>query len=556
MGRAASGPGREEHGRLRRAAGRAEDAARLAMRALLRPLADRGHFAGAARRRRLVLVQVDGVSRHRLEQAIADGWMPALAARLASGRHVLGGARSGAPASTPAFQAGLFYGVAPSLPGFVWFDRATGREVRMDRPEDAACVEARLSAGRPGLLRAGTAYFSIFSGGAAAPHFCLSGLAGDLALDRYAQRLGAWDAVASALAHSVTAARSAVRIAHDVGHGVVDGLRWSLAVGRLLHEPRFLVHRVLVGAFLRELAVQGILVDLSRGIPVVYVDFLGFDETAHRRGPGSRAALRSLAAIDQAIAPILAAADAVPELGYEVVVFSDHGHVRTRPFEELAGASLPDWVAETEHGRPPRPPRFGGVGRGVLWGRAGAKRTDGVAVAEAGDLAHVYFLDGPGPLPLEALRARHRRVLDGLASHPAVGLLAARGGRRASPWWAGTRWTSPTRGTSRASPTPIPPSPAPTSPTSSRCRSRATSWSRAGAGRTGRVSPTPGSSDRTGASRRRSSTRSWRGPPARRHPARRRGRSSSTGGSRRSGARTAGAPGGEACASSPGTCTG
>jgi hypothetical protein len=430
VGRAASGPGREEHGRLRRAAGRAEDTARLAMRALLRPLADRGHFAGAARRRRLVLVQVDGVSRHRLERAIADGWMPALAARLASGRHVLGGARSGAPASTPAFQAGLFYGVAPSLPGFVWFDRATGREVRMDRPEDAACVEARLSAGRPGLLRAGTAYFSIFSGGAAAPHFCLSGLAGDLALDRYAQRLGAWDAVASALAHSVTAVRSAVRITHDVGHGVVDGLRWSLAVGRLLHEPRFLVHRVLVGAFLRELAVQGILVDLSRGIPVVFVDFLGFDETAHRRGPESHAALRSLAAIDQAIAAILAAADAVPELGYEVVVFSDHGHVRTRPFEELAGASLPDWVAETEHGRPPRPPRFGGVGRGVLWGRAGAKRTDGVAVAEAGDLAHVYFLDGPGPLPLEALRTRHRRVLDGLAGHPAVGLLAARGGRR------------------------------------------------------------------------------------------------------------------------------
>jgi hypothetical protein len=42
----------------------------------------------------------------------------------------------------------------------------------------------------------------------------------------------------------------------------------------------------------------------------------------------------------------------------------------------------------------------------------------------------VYFLDGPDPLPLEALRVRHRRVLDGLAAHPAVGLLAARGGRR------------------------------------------------------------------------------------------------------------------------------
>jgi hypothetical protein len=56
--------------------------------------------------------------------------------------------------------------------------------------------------------------------------------------------------------------------------------------------------------------------------------------------------------------------------------------------------------------------------------------TDGVAVAEAGDLAHVYFLDDRGPLPLEGLRARHRRVLDALTRSPAVGLLAVRGGAR------------------------------------------------------------------------------------------------------------------------------
>lgn len=400
------------------------------MRALLRPLAGRGRFAAVDRRRRLVLVQLDGLSRTRLERALAEGRMPALAARLETGRHRLVSTRSGAPASTPAFQAGLFYGVAPSVPGFVWFDRETRREVRMDRPEDAARVERRLAERGRGLLRGGAAYFSIFSGGASAPHFCLSGLAGDLALDRYARRLGPSDALASTLAHSVTAARSLVRLAHDAGHGVVDGVRWSLAVRRATHEPRFLVHRVLVGAFLRELAVQGILVDLSRGVPVVFVDFLAFDETAHRRGPSSPSALRCLTAVDEALAAILAGAEAVPELGYEVHLFSDHGHVHTRPFESLEGAPLPDFVARVEHGGTPPSPPLGGVGRGVLWGRAGARRADGVAVAEAGDLAHVYFLDDRGPLPLAALRARHRRVLDALARSPAVGLLAVRGGAR------------------------------------------------------------------------------------------------------------------------------
>jgi hypothetical protein len=424
------GPGPRERGRLRRGAARAADVARLAVRGLLRPLAGRGRFAGAPRRRRLVVVQLDGVSRTRLERALADGWMPALSARLDAGRHLLASTQSGAPASTPAFQAALFYGVAPSVPGFVWFDRATRREVRMDRPEDAARVERRLAPHGAGLLRGGAAYFSIFSGGAAAPHFCLSGLAGDLALDRHVRRLGGWDLAASALAHGVTAARTTLQLSEMVGHGLVDGLRWSLALGRATHEPRFLVHRVLVGGFLRELAVQGILVDVSRGVPVIYVDFLAFDETAHRRGPDSREALRCLAAMDRALAEILGAADAVPELEYETVILSDHGNVPTRPFEVLAGSSLPDFVGCAEHGLPlPSAPR-GSVGRGLLFGRSGAVRSDGIAVAEAGDLAHVYFLDDRGPLPLDALRARHGRALDALARSPAVGLLAVRGGAR------------------------------------------------------------------------------------------------------------------------------
>jgi hypothetical protein len=417
--------------RWRRAAGVA-DAVRLAMRGLLRPLAGLGRFAcGPPRGRRLVIVQVDGVSRRRLERAMADGFMPALAARLASGRHVLSSCRSGAPASTPAFQAGLFYGVSPSVPGFVWFDRDTRREVRMDRPDDAAAMERRLARTGRGLLRGGTSYFSIFSGGAALPHFCLSGLAGDIELDWYAEHLGPWDLCASTLAHSVTAARSGLRVAQEVAAGLVDGLRWSIALGRVKHEPRFLAHRVLIGALLRELAVQGILVDLSRGIPVVFVDFLSFDETAHRRGPDADAALRCLASIDAALAVIFSAADAVPELGYEVHVLSDHGHVPTLPFESLAGATLPEYVALADRGEPlPRGPRAP-PSRGLLGGRTlRGRRVDGVAVAEAGDLAHVYFLDDRGPLPLDGLRARHWRVLAALSASRAVGLLAVRGGAR------------------------------------------------------------------------------------------------------------------------------
>ncbi len=412
---------------------RVAEAALLAMRALLEPIPALGR--AAARRappgRRLVLLQLDGVSRSRLERAMADGHMPLLSARLASGGHALADSRSGAPASTPAFQAGLFYGVSPSVPGFVWFDRGTGREVRMDRREDVASVERRLASATPGLLRGGTSYFSIFSGGAALPRFCLSGLAGDAKLDRHAEAPRVRDMLASALAHSVAATRGALRLAQDLAAGLVDGARWSLALGRLQHEPRFLAHRVLIGAVLRELAVQNVLVDIARGVPAVFVDFLGFDETAHRRGPGSSAAMRELEREDVALAAIFAAADAVPDLAYDVYVMSDHGNVVTQPFEALAGAPLPEFVARAERGeRLPLAP--GASPERKLWGgrsvRAG--RVDGIATAEAGDLAHVYFLRDRGPLPLDAVRARHWRVLAALSASRAIGVLGARGGRR------------------------------------------------------------------------------------------------------------------------------
>ncbi len=61
-----------------------------------------------------------------------------------------------------------------------------------------------------------------------------------------------------------------------------------------------------------------------------------------------------------------------------------------------------------------------------------------MVVAEAGDLAHVYFTEGRVALPLEAVRSRHWRTLAALTSSPAVGILAGRGGRRGLAMVRGT----------------------------------------------------------------------------------------------------------------------
>jgi hypothetical protein len=60
----------------------------------------------------------------------------------------------------------------------------------------------------------------------------------------------------------------------------------------------------------------------------------------------------------------------------------------------------------------------------------GSSQSERIATAEAGDLAHVYFLGSDAPLPLEAIRERHPGVLAALRESRAVGLVAVRGGRR------------------------------------------------------------------------------------------------------------------------------
>jgi hypothetical protein len=453
--------------KARRAQDQLSRLVRWAVRKLLIPVARRGalHPEPLEGGRRLLLLQLDGVSRDRLEWALANGHMPFLADRLARGGHALSSCRSGAPSSTPAFQAGLFYGTSPSVPGFVWYDRATGREIRMDNAVDACRIESGLAERNPGLLRDGTSYFAIFSGAAKLSQFCLSGLP-DFKLAPLSAGFNMWDHVGTALVHSITAAGVLARGVWETVVGLAEGLVTIATLGRVKHEPLFFVHRLVVNAFMRELAVQGIVIDLARGIPVVYADFVAYDEFAHRRGPDSRVAMSALRSTDRALGALFAATEALPEMRYDVFVFSDHGHVATEPFESLTGLNLPEYIALADGGVPvPRAldglkahrlaqergvrallRRIRGSLPGIarravrrtldrfektLLGRElGQVKTDRVATAEAGDLAHVYLLQRETAATLDEIRRAHPGVLEALRETRAIGLVAVRNGRR------------------------------------------------------------------------------------------------------------------------------
>src|SRR5918992_5277626 len=103
-----------------------------------------------ATNRRFLIVQIDGLSRGVLEQAMASGYTPFLKQLLRRHGYRLERMTVGLPTSTPAFQMAAMYGVRPDIPGFHYFDRQRQSDIHFPRPGHAAWVEAKHAAGRRG----------------------------------------------------------------------------------------------------------------------------------------------------------------------------------------------------------------------------------------------------------------------------------------------------------------------------------------------------------------------------------------------------------------------
>jgi len=93
-------------------------------------------------RRRLLIVQIDGLSREVLERALKEGRMPFLRRLIERGGHRLHPMSVGLPTSTPAFQMAAMYGVSPDIPGFHYHDKRRRSDVYFPRAGDAAWVES------------------------------------------------------------------------------------------------------------------------------------------------------------------------------------------------------------------------------------------------------------------------------------------------------------------------------------------------------------------------------------------------------------------------------
>ncbi|SDK15170.1 endonuclease/exonuclease/phosphatase family protein [Microbulbifer yueqingensis] len=318
----------------------------------------------------LILIQVDGLAYPQLQRALAKKRMPFLRKLIRKEHYQLDHLFPGVPSTTPAVQAELFYGVRAIVPAFGFMMRDTDQLVRMYDPDAACAVEKKLEARVDDpLLKDGSCYLSLFRAGAAdgEAHFCPASRGWGPAL-REASPL---TVLLLLLSNVWGLIRTGALLVIEVVLAIIDSIRGVVHGEDFWRELMFIPTRVAVTILMRELCTFGVKIDIARGLPIIYVNLLGYDEQSHRRGPDSAFAHWVLKGIDDAIARIWRAAHRSENRQYDVWIFSDHGQEQAEPYEVRHGRSLGEALSEALRDLPGDSDRYRSTGRrGVQLERA------------------------------------------------------------------------------------------------------------------------------------------------------------------------------------------
>lgn len=425
-----------------------------------------------------VIIQIDGLAEPILRYALRTGYMPFLADWLSSGTYRLGTWEALAPSMTSAGQVGILHGAHAGIPAFRWWEKERDYLMVSNHPEDAFEIERRASAehgGERDLLKDGGASISnLVSGGATRAIATNSQLAKGgqgiqissfslFLYNPYNLTRGAAQFVSCLVTEYFQARRQRVR---DIRPRIDRG--WP-----------FPMLKASTTTIMRDMVIDLVIGEMGRGTPVVYADYLGYDEVAHHAGPERPEAMEQLDRVDRMMRSLSKAAVDAPR-PYHFILVSDHGQTQGAPFEDRYGISLEELIRSlmegevtsidatndvegwgglnsflTEAARAPgtsgsimrtatRGSRQDGVielgdtdtahkGANVA-GAGGAEKEriekgeaiPDLVVAASGNLANIYFPAIRERVSLEGIARLHPQLLPGLVRHEGIGFIMVR----------------------------------------------------------------------------------------------------------------------------------
>src|SRR4051812_39853355 len=289
-----------------------------------------------------VLLQIDGLAEPILRRAIAEGRMPTLASWIASGSHRLNGWECQIPSMTTASQAGVLHGDYGDLPAFYWYEKEHRRLMASGRPSDLHDVETRLSNGQGLLAGHGWSVMALFSGDAERSIMTTTTTVNDAG--KLAVEPGDF------AAYMIDPYNLYRGLAGFVGEALLEcwqALRQNIekVVPRTQRAGKFCLQGAGSVVIARDATTWGVVLGMYRAQPVIFCNYLGYDEVGHYAGPETKDAMASLPGIDRQIRQIQQAAREAPR-PYQLVVFSDHGMTTGHLFKRVYGKGLDELVRE------------------------------------------------------------------------------------------------------------------------------------------------------------------------------------------------------------------
>jgi len=400
----------------------------------------------------MLIIQIDGLSAPLLNWMVMAGNLPHLGGWIRNGTHSMVEWHTGVPATTPASQAGILHGGSGQIPAFRWYEKETGRVMVTNRARDAAEIEARMSTGRGLLADGGASISNNWSGDAPKS---------ELVFSRAALPTGRSRGYVRFFSSPQGAARGLVLCVAEMVKELHQARRQRRRnlIPRVNRGGSYIFLRAISNVLLRDLNVSLVTDELVRGTPVIYCDFVDYDEVAHHAGPTRPESLQTLEGLDRVLGALKRIIDILPH-SYEIVVLSDHGQSQGATFLQRYGRTLTQVVDDlVDTTKEP----VSATGRAEGWGPVNAfltelslrrsvagtvtrkalhgKATRGevelgpadceppiaadeqMVVTASGNLALIYLARTPGRVPLEEIELLHPKLIPGLAMHPGIGFV-------------------------------------------------------------------------------------------------------------------------------------
>lgn len=283
----------------------------------------------------LIMLEIDGLAKEILDEAIEKGYMPTLKRWIENKTHTLKEWETDLSSQTGASQAGILHGNNKDIIAYRWVEKENNNKIIVSSNfSHAPLIEQKISDGNGLLSDKGASRANMFSGDSDDFIFTSSKI---IELNKLYNKT--WYSV-------FTTSNSFQRIFVLFLWDILKELKSQIVHKIKNIQPRmkrgiiYATLRAGGNVFLREVVTETLAGDILNGeINSAYATYVGYDEVAHHSGIRDNDVWSVLKEIDLEINR-LENAESISKRPYEFVILSDHGQGNGATFKQRYGITL------------------------------------------------------------------------------------------------------------------------------------------------------------------------------------------------------------------------